>query len=283
MSTYINRVIEVFVSEELTGTVDFENWKDQLNNLPEYKSGMLYAIKNIPYKDETPKYHRWDNGWMAVTSRKKYWKMLPLWYSDMSSDYHTTSNDNYINTKDGKKINIEHFNCICNNGGDIRDYYFSTWGPYGSIRERGIAEDISEEAKAYIDGLNYKYGETYVTLNELCEISSKEFEMFKNKVKDAIINKKLDVISDNVSKIYNKLNGVSEDPVKEVKKDDEEYEEPYDEYIEDEEYDKFEYLWDEDFNQMMSIKNEVNSIDTLVDLVYGYVPAENIRIHYFFD
>lgn len=280
MSTYINRVIEVLVDEELTGTVEFEDWVNQLNNLSNYTPGMLYKVKNIPYKDETPKYHRWDNGWMIVGKREKHWKMLPLWYSNMSTDYHTTTDDNYITTKDGKKINIEHFNCICNNGGDIRDYYFSSWGPYDHIQERGIAEDISDEAKAYLDSVNYKYKETHVTLKELCEISAKEFEIFKNKVKDAIINKKLDIISDNVSKIYNKLNGVPEDVVEKTKKENEE---PYDEYTDEEEYDKFEFLWEEDFDQMMSIKHEINSIYTLVDLIYGYVHTENIRIHYFFD
>lgn len=282
MSTYVNRVIEVYVEEEITGYVEYEDYENNMKNLPEYIEGMLYSIKNIPYNisKDFIKYWKWTNGeWQPVTKRKKYWKMLPLWYNNSSTSYaNTLSSDNYITTKDGEKIKVRHFNCICDNGGDIRDYYLSNWGPYDDIRERGIADDISEEAKNYLDYCTDKYHETYVTLKELCDISGKEFTIFRNKVESAILNKKLDIISDNVSKIYSKLNGI--DPETPVEKTGEE---PEDEYIDDEEYDKFEYIWDEDFNQMMSIKREINSIYTLVDVVYGYVNVEDIRIHYFFD
>jgi hypothetical protein len=72
-----------------------------------------------------------------------------------------------------------------------------------------------------------------------------------------------------------------EEPIVEEKKPNEDD----DEYDDDEDEETLEsrlnYLWDEDFSDLMSIKGEMLRAYNLIDEPFGYTPDEDIRITYF--
>lgn len=298
MATYIHRIIEVKVPEKLKGTVSYNNLEEDLINITEYKDGMIYGIIDIPWKehDKIPNYKQWiannpddlsqGGKWIDLTERKNEWQLLPIWTSNMSDIYGIKSNkDTIIKHTTGDKIPAEQYKGWCDNSWVMRDHYLNNYyAPYEHIIQRGIAEDACHDVKDYMSEYEYSYGHTNILLSELRSIISQDFAKFKDTLRNTIISKKLESMDITLQALYNKVvNNVM--PVNNTtsnKSDDDD-----DEYSEEEyDVDVIENLFEEemgDYFNVHGLQMEVNFISGLVDMVFGYVNSDNVRIHYWFS
>lgn len=222
--------------------------------------------------------------------------MVKYWV--LNNPHSHTDKFEIISDNKGKQEEVKKISEYCDNGGSIRDVYLSRWyeDTYNIIN-RGIPEDCSEETRKELclDD-KYIYNRTYVLLSELYSIYNREIENFKNKIKTTILNDQLKTIDKKIDKIYSKLNGEDAEPEVESEPEPEpEPESEVNEMSDDTDYDTEGYgygydyeenidtLFDEPFNDIQTLNDEIVIIHRLVDEIYGYISSENIRINYYFS
>lgn len=283
MSTYVTRVIEVRLPE-IDGYVWNEKDLDKLDKKT-LKPWVIYKVNSdteYPYR----KYHiaheidGIPEHWEKMKTCEYKWHLFKYWVPNNIHD--KTENPDFLDDKTELKKKTDYWN----NGGSIRDVYLSQWySDKYNITDRGIPDDCSEETMKELDlDDKYIYNRTNVLLSELYAIYSREIDEFKNKIKDTIFNKQLKTIDEKVDKIYSKLNGEdiqSEDTSTNKENNDnislEDDEEGYDYEV------TIDTLFDEEFNDIQTLNDEITIIHHLVDETYGYISSENIRVNYYFS
>lgn len=284
MSTYVTRVVEVKLPC-IQGYVCQEKDLDKIDK----KSLKPWDVYKINSDSEYP-YRKWHvahdidgipEHWEKMKSCDYKWELLKYWVTNNIHGYKTEHPD-YLSDKTELKKKTDFWN----NGGSIRDVYLSQWySDKYNIVDRGIPDDCSEETLKELElDDKYIYNRTNVLLSELCSIYSREIEEFKNKIKDNIFNKQLKTIDEKVDKIYSKLNG------EDIPSDDSSTNKENNDNIsledDEEEYDyevNINTLFDEKFNDIQTLNDEITIIHHLVDETYGYISSENIRVNYYFS
>ena len=187
---------------------------------------------------------------------------------------------NIVMTKTGDKF--DEFICYCDNGGIIRDEFINPRGIYSyhedsDFADRGLPDDVSEEAKKYVEHKmgDYSWGLTYVTLEEWDKVYQTRFEKFKNDLKDTY--QKINYangVEQKIEELYSVLVQKKEPKkkAKKRKKENGEYTENYE--------DTLKYLWEEDFSDIMSIRSEIAKAYNFTE-AFGYVSSEDLRIIYY--
>lgn len=277
MSTYITRVIEVKLPD-IAGEV----WKEEkLQDVEVFYDHMVYKVNSdhdfpyrvwIPDEDYDDETESRIGHWEKSKECKWSWHLVKYW-SDYRYGYHDTSKPADLYLKAGETLKaVKEITDFCDNGGSIRDKYLSTWYDY-NIKGRGIAPDTDEETKKvmHVDEKDYGcYGYTYVLLSELETIYEKDMESFKNDIKEYFNKEEHKTINKKLDKIYNKLTG---EPIPENT----------DEQIDEEDIQTFDYLFDEVFWEIQTLKAEIIKIYHTVDQIYGFIPEDRIRINYYYS
>lgn len=282
MSTYVTRVIEVRLPE-----IDGYVWQEKDLDKLDKKTLKPWSIYKVNSDTEYP-YRKWHvahdidgipEHWEKMKTCEYKWNLFKYWVPNNIHD--KTDKPDFLDDKTELKRKTDFWN----NGGSIRDIYLSQWySDKYNIAERGIPDDCSEETRKELDlDDKYIYNRTNVLLSELCSIYNREIEEFKNKIKDNIFNKQLKTIDEKVDKIYSKLNGedIPEDTSTNKENDDnislEDDGEGYDYEV------NIDTLFDEEFNDIQTLNDEITIIHHLVDETYGYISSENIRVNYYFS
>lgn len=281
MSTYVTRVIEVRLPE-----IDGYVWKEKDLDKIDKKNLKPWAIYKVNSDSEYPyrQYHiaheidGIPEHWIKLKTCDYKWNLLEYWV--LNNIHNKTEKPDLLSDNTELKKITDYWD----NGGSIRDVYLSQWySDKYNISERGIPDDCSDETREVLNlNDNYIYNRTNVLLSELFSIYNREIEEFKNKIKENIFNKQLKTIDEKVDKIYSKLNGenIAEDTSTNKENNDNitlDNEEEYD-------YDvNIDTLFDEEFNDIQTLNDEIVIIRHLVEETYGYIPSENIRINYYFS
>ena len=291
MSTYVTRVIEVKLP-----CVKGYVWNEESLNKIDKKTLLPYDVYRVNSDNEYPyrKFHiaheidGIPEYWEKMKTCDYKWHLVKYWV--LNNPHSHADKFEIISNNNGKQEKVKKISEYCDNGGSIRDVYLSRWyeDTYNIIN-RGIPEDCSEETRKELclDD-KYIYNRTYVLLSELYSIYNREIENFKNKIKTTILNDQLKTIDKKIDKIYSKLNGEDAEP--EVESDMEPEPEvnemsDYTDY-DTEGYDyeeNIDSLFDEPFNDIQTLNDEIVIIHRLVDEIYGYISSENIRINYYFS
>ena len=275
MSQYTTRILEVRVSTSKGTSYKYENLVERYKDIA--KEGDYFVI----YENFKPQTIKYVNGEFVRTNEKipKVWKLVKFYsnydvknriVSDSDGEHPIFVSDGIVN---GEKVSssVE----WCNNGGYIRDNYISTNGwESQSFTGRGIPSDISEEAaklmapeKDVLFGCDYKHSRTWVTLSEWEELYNKKFEEFKRKISELYSSKNADSINKKLNIVLNRL-GV----------ETEEFKNEYDDEGEQEEY-----IWEEMFEQLRAIDDEISRNVALAEQFLDgvYVDYDDVRILYY--
>ena len=279
MSTYVTRVIEVKLPD-----IQGEVWKEEkLQDVKVFLDHMVYKVNSdhdfpyrvwIPDEDSDSKTESKVGHWEKSKECTWNWHLVKYW-SDYNYGYHDKDKEPEFHLSDG--LPLKEINEFCDNGGSIRDKYLSRWyGDDYNVRERGLAPDMAKETRVvmHADEENYCWGYTYVLLSEWEAIYDKELEIFKNKIKDHFNRAEHKTINEKLDKIYSKLTG---EPIPEKTQeqiDEEEY---------DNQYDTLDYLFEEDFWEIQTLRAEIIKVYHIVEQLYGYIPDDRIRINYYFS
>ncbi len=289
MSTYTHRYYEVKTSV-IDQYIDW-NKKDEpiVADKPLYDG---YTIK-LYYDNEMP-YRIWsvkDNEWKKSKTCRKKW-VLAKWFTNPAYGYSPNRYDVEIGkinpvpndkheyyreplAEKGDKL-IENI-CYCDNGGIIRDDFISSrgWNNNDSgFPDRGFPDDMSEELKKeFSKDMDYTWGHTYVLLSEWDTQLKKKIAEFRKKVIEKTQSIEFDKINEKLDLLFKKVKDPYYEPPK--KKKDEEEEEGV-EYYED----TMDYIWEEDFWDMMSIHSEIMRAYCFTE-EFGWSPEEDIRIVYY--
>ena len=296
MSTYTYRFYEVktaIVHDSINRLEDFEEKyvKGEHETLPD---GYTVKVWNV----DDPKFRIWNattKTWEAKEDCRHEWVLL-RWYTKPDHSYSPKRYDAVVGS-----INLESFDpyCkkrtpvikvgdklqenvdYCDNGGIIRDEYISHgYGLHDTFADRGYPTDMSEELKAVLkEDDEYSWGHTYVYLSEWSNEYDKRLEEFKRKLEDIYKEDRLSIIEKKIDLLEKKMKDpFYEEPViKKEKKDDDEYDDDEEETLEE----RLRYLWDEEFMDLMSIKNEIRRAYHLIDQPFGWTSDKDIRITYF--
>ena len=275
MSQYTTRILEVRVSTSKGTSYKYENLVERYKDTA--KEGDYFVL----YENFKPQTIKYVNGEFVRTNEKipKVWKLVKFYsnydvkniiVSDSDGEHPIFASDGVVN---GEKVSssVE----WCNNGGYIRDNYISTNGwESQSFTGRGIPSDISEEAaklmapeKNDLFECDCKHSRTWVTLSEWEELYNKKFEEFKRKISELYSSKNADSINKKLNIVLNRL-GV----------ETEEFEnENYDE-VEQEEY-----IWEELFEELRAIDDEISRNVALAEQFLDgvYVDYDDVRILYY--
>ena len=275
MSQYTTRILEVRVSTSKGTSYKYENLVERYKDIA--KEGDYFVI----YENFKPQTIKYVNGEFVRTNEKipKVWKLVKFYsnydvknkiVSDSDGEHSMFAPDGVVN---GEKVSssIE----WDNNGGYIRDNYISTNGwDSQPFTGRGIPSDISEEAaklmapeKDGLFGCDCKHSRTWVTLAEWEELYNKKLEEFKRKVFELYSSKNADSINKKLNIVLNKL-GVETEEFK-----TEHYEEGEQE----------EYIWEELFEELRAIDDEISRNEALAEqfLNYAYIDYNDVRILYY--
>ena len=291
MSTYVTRVIEVKLP-----CVKGYVWNEESLNKIDKKTLLPYDVYRVNSDNEYPyrKFHiaheidGIPEYWEKMKTCDYKWHLVKYWV--LNNPHSHTDKFEIISDNKGKQEEVKKISEYCDNGGSIRDVYLSRWyeDTYNIIN-RGIPEDCSEETRKELclDD-KYIYNRTYVLLSELYSIYNREIENFKNKIKTTIFNDQLKTIDKKIDKIYSKLNGEETEPEveSEMEPDTEVNEMSDDTDYDTESYDyeeNIDSLFDEPFNDIQTLNDEIVIIHRLVDEIYGYISSDNIRINYYFS
>ena len=275
MSQYTTRILEVRVSTSKGTSYKYENLVERYKDIA--KEGDYFVL----YENFKPQTIKYVNGEFVRTNEKipKVWKLVKFYsnydvkniiVSDSDGEHPTFVSDGIVN---GEKVSssVE----WCNNGGYIRDNYISTNGwESQSFTGRGIPSDISEEAaklmapeKDDLFGCDYKHSRTWVTLSEWEELYNKKFEEFKRKISELYSSKNADSINKKLNIVLNRL-GVETEEFKNEYYDEGEQEE---------------YIWDELFEELRAIDDEISRNVALAEQFLDgvYVDYDDVRILYY--
>ena len=275
MSQYTTRILEVRVSTSKGTSYKYENLVERYKDTA--KEGDYFVL----YENFKPQTIKYVNGEFVRTNEKipKVWKLVKFYsnydvknkiVSDSDGEHSMFAPDGVVN---GEKVSssIE----WDNNGGYIRDNYISTNGwDSQPFTGRGIPSDISEEAaklmapeKDGLFGCDCKHSRTWVTLAEWEELYNKKLEEFKRKVFELYSSKNADSINKKLNIVLNKL-GVETEEFK-----TEHYEEGEQE----------EYIWEELFEELRAIDDEISRNEALAEqfLNYAYIDYNDVRILYY--
>lgn len=275
MSQYTTRIIEVRVSTSKGTSYKYENLVERYKDIA--KEGDYFVL----YENFKPQTIKYVNGEFVRTNEKipKVWKLVKFYsnydvknriVSDSDGEHPMFAPDGVVN---GEKVSssIE----WDNNGGYIRDNYISTNGwDSQPFTGRGIPSDISEEAaklmapeKDVLFGCDCKHSRTWVTLAEWEELYNKKFKEFKHEIFKFYSSKNADSINKKLNIVLNKL-GV----------ETEEFEnENYDEGEQEE------YIWEELFEELTAIGDEISRNVALAEQFLNgvYVGSDDVRILYY--
>ena len=175
----------------------------------------------------------------------------------------------------GETINLREERMFCDNGGAIRDNYIGcVWGD-SKFRDRGFPEDMSKELFEDLKDDEYAWGKTYVLLSEWGAERDKLIEKFKANVIDRMNKQNNNTIQEKLDFIIRRTRDPYCEPEKKEKTDDTDEEGNI--YRED----TVDYLFEEDFWDILQVNNEINYANRLVDEIYGWTSPEKIRIVYF--
>ena len=133
-----------------------------------------------------------------------------------------------------------------------------------------MSEDLKKE---FSKDMSYTWSHTYITLSEWSKIFDSELERFRKKVTERIMKGELTKIDEKLNLLLIKSKDPFYEPPKKKKKKDEEDESLYYE-------ESLDYLWDEEFWDLMMIRNEINRAHALTEH-FGYHTGEEIRIIYY--
>ena len=275
MSQYTTRILEVRVSTSKGTSYKYENLVERYKDIA--KEGDYFVL----YENFKPQTIKYVNGEFVRTNEKipKVWKLVKFYsnydvknriVSDSDGEHPMFAPDGVVN---GEKVSssIE----WDNNGGYIRDNYISTNGwDSQPFTGRGIPSDISEEAaklmapeKDVLFGCDCKHSRTWVTLAEWEELYNKKFKEFKHEIFKFYSSKNADSINKKLNIVLNKL-GV----------ETEEFEnENYDEGEQEE------YIWEELFEELTAIGDEISRNVALAEQFLNgvYVGSDDVRILYY--
>lgn len=275
MSQYTTRILEVRVSTSKGTSYKYENLVERYKDTA--KEGDYFVL----YENFKPQTIKYVNGEFVRTNEKipKVWKLVKFYsnydvknriVSDSDGEHPIFASDGVMN---GEKVSssIE----WCNNGGYIRDNYISTNGwESQSFTGRGVPSDISEEAaklmapeKDDLFGCDCKHSRTWVTLSEWEELYNKKFEEFKRKISELYSSKNADSINKKLNIVLNRL-GVETEEFKNEYYDEGEQEE---------------YIWEELFEELRAIDNEISRNIALAEQFLDgvYVDYDDVRILYY--
>ncbi len=275
MSQYTTRILEVRVSTSKGTSYKYENLVERYKDTA--KEGDYFVL----YENFKPQTIKYVNGEFVRTNEKipKVWKLVKFYsnydvknriVSDSDGEHPIFASDGIVN---GEKVSssVE----WCNNGGYIRDNYISTNGwESQSFTGRGIPSDISKEAaklmapeKDDLFGCDYKHSRTWVTLSEWEELYNKKFEEFKRKISELYSSKNADSINKKLNIVLNRL-GVETEEFKNKYYDEGEQEE---------------YIWDELFEELRAIDDEISRNVALAEQFLDgvYVDYDDVRILYY--
>ena len=275
MSQYTTRILEVRVSTSKGTSYKYENLVERYKDTA--KEGDYFVL----YENFKPQTIKYVNGEFIKTNEKipKVWKLVKFYSNydvknrivlDSDGEHPIFASDGIVN---GEKVSssVE----WCNNGGYIRDNYISTNGwESQSFTGRGIPSDISEEAaklmapeKDDLFGCDCKHSRTWVTLSEWEELYNKKFEEFKRKISELYSSKNADSINKKLNIVLNRL-GVETEEFKNEYYDEGEQEE---------------YIWDELFEELRAIDDEISRNVVLAEQFLDdvYVNYNDVRILYY--
>ena len=275
MSQYTTRILEVRVSTSKGTSYKYENLVERYKDTA--KEGDYFVL----YENFKPQTIKYVNGEFVRTNEKipKVWKLVKFYsnydvknriVSDSDGEHPIFVSDGIVN---GEKVSssVE----WCNNGGYIRDNYISTNGwESQSFTGRGVPSDISEEAaklmapeKDDLFGCDCKHSRTWVTLSEWEELYNKKFEEFKRKISELYSSKNADSINKKLNIVLNRL-GVETEEFKNEYYDEGEQEE---------------YIWEELFEDLRAIDNEISRNIALAEQFLDgvYVDYDDVRILYY--
>ena len=275
MSQYTTRILEVRVSTSKGTSYKYENLVERYKDTA--KEGDYFVL----YENFKPQTIKYVNGEFVRTNEKipKVWKLVKFYsnydvknriVSDSDGEHPIFVSDGIVN---GEKVSssIE----WCNNGGYIRDNYISINGwESQTFTGRGVPSDISEEAaklmapeKDDLFGCDCKHSRTWVTLSEWEELYNKKFEEFKRKISELYSSKNADSINKKLNIVLNRL-GVETEEFKNEYYDEGEQEE---------------YIWEELFEDLRAIDNEISRNIALAEQFLDgvYVDYDDVRILYY--
>ena len=286
MSTYVHRFIEV-KTKEIT----------QLRKKPEDEGfeGLLKPNKYYSYWDGGDKHYILTENddtqkivWKEVEDKDipAKWELVK-WYSDATKGYcyEDETSSPFNDPDNGKNIKLKGHRMFCDNGGVIRDNYIGHgWTDDDKFQDRGYPTDMSEELKKELEHKDgeedYTWGHTYVLLSEWGAERDKLIEKFKNNVISRVQDKEFNKINEKLDLIMCKCKDPHYEPEPKEKKEGEEYDSEEDGiYYED----TVDYLFEEDFWDIMQVTREMCVVGHIVDEIYGWTSPEQIRIVYYCD
>lgn len=199
------------------------------------KEGMLYK-----YYNNGVSYLKYTNGqWVNVDECPHSWKQIK-W----NADNYISSGDTYF----------------------VSEYIHDGWSTKGTLSGRGLPKDITNDVKSSIYDTSFSH--TYARLSEIEQCVIEAQEKFKNEIRNALADNKLDNIADKLTEVLGLLKNetvVSNES-------------------EDEDYDEFEDTFDECLGLVNSCNWEYDVVKFVIEDIHGeYVPDENVRVIYTFN
>jgi hypothetical protein len=272
MSVYVHRFIEIN-RKKIDGDVDLKNLPKTLkvgSYYTAWKDAKRLFLKCEGYNgDKTPVLVEVDESSVPVG-----WELVK-WYSDARYGYDNKTCGRLV-SNDSKEINLKEHTYFCDNGGIIRDEYVSSRCE-SKFSERGYPSDMSDELREILKDDSYTWSHTSVLLSEWQIERDRLVEEFKNKLIKSINNEKLNDISEKIDILMK----MAKDPFIEIPQKEKKQRED-DEYDEYGEYNPtVEYLFEEDFWDILNVQHEINAAWHVVDEIYGWTSPEKIRIVYY--
>lgn len=188
------------------------------------------------------------------------WKILPL--PTVRKEFYSYIEDKYMPSE---KFNDKYFlNYYSEASLWLRDNVFG-YGCDNVLKNNGIPKDVSDSVKQILPTNNSVY---CITLNELESFINAEESKFKTELNNFMSKKNFKQINDKLDCLLNgeKYIQPSED---EIRDDEEDLR-----YYED-------YIWDEQFNYIISLNCEYHYINNLLYNIFEDWPET--RIYYFID
>ena len=283
MSTYTYRFYEVRVPiiDQYVQSINKEKGEEISADKPLYHG---YTIRL--WSDHEHPFRIWDEvkkEWVARKDCRKEWKLckwlLPYRNSQYKPQYTLSLLPDANNGifSEGDQVREQYF--FCNNGGTIRDNFISDhwfnnekWG----FVKRGFPDDMSDDLeRAFKEDkdLTYTWGHTYVILSEWENVLDKKVEEFRKNLGKKMDEEQSKTVEQMLSIILKKL----DNPKFKIPKDINEKTEFDDEtYYED----TVEYLWDEEFKDILTIDEEImRAVDIVTN--FSFADSNDIRIIYY--
>lgn len=287
MSTYCHRYYEV--KTPIIHDYAYIKTFDEIDtsNLPDGHVVKIWDERDYQYR----KWNAKKQEWKKLKKCDYKWTLVKL-YTEANHGYHPTDWDITIGdvnreekepgwrriplAKEGTKLdeNI----CYCDNGGIIRDNFISDrgWGDRDyDVADRGWPDDMSDDLKQeFTRDMDYTWGHTYVTLSEWNKIFNSEFEVFKKKIAKKIQETEFKQVNEKLDLLTKLVKDPSYTPPKKKKKKNEDEDETtcYE--------DTLEYIWEEDFWDLMMIRREINRAYDAIES-FGYMADGDVRIIYY--